>query len=51
MTTVMTFLIFIPLLVTAARFWAGVARWLLRYGRTLGLRVQRARAAFANEAK
>jgi hypothetical protein len=46
MFDVMMWLIVIPVIAYALRFWWGVAKWVIRNKKTLGGRVQRVRSAF-----
>jgi hypothetical protein len=46
MSDFILWMIVIPVLVFAVKFWFGVAKWLLRNKQTFGGRVQRVRAAF-----
>jgi len=46
MLDLILWLIVIPCVVMAAKFWLSVARWLTRNKQTLGHRVQRVRSAF-----
>ena len=46
MSDVLMWLIVIPMMVFAVKFWLGVIKWLNRNRQTLGQRVQRVRSAF-----
>jgi len=46
MSDFLMWMVVIPVLVFAFRFWLGVAKWFIRNKQTLGGRVQRVRAAF-----
>lgn len=42
-------LIVIPMIVIAIKWWCGVGRFLLRNKRSLGAKVEKVRSAFADE--
>jgi hypothetical protein len=47
----MIWLVVIPSVIMAIRFWLKVAQWALRNKRTLGQRVQRVRSAFVEASR
>lgn len=49
MVNFILWLIVIPMIVYAFRFWWGVGKWTVRNKQTLGGRVERLREAFAEE--
>jgi hypothetical protein len=49
MLDVLMWLVTLPIMWMTAQFWAGVLKWGIRHGRTIGTRIQKAKSAFLED--